>query len=295
MTSHRLVTLVVSLFVTIAAWGGEALEKHWAFSELAPVKICDAVAGLRPGDRVPVVVRVVVFTLVHAFDSQQRCCSNGVASTIYLRYENEAQEQPIFPEYERLVQAPGPPVSAVLEGVLEARPLPKDKEFYPEMPMKLRAVVNYTNRVRSPESRDYAATLRVYRIRSFEPASLEALDALDEQCQAPEAPIPLNLDLPPYPKYAHYLNYQGDVLVLVKVEGGKVVSAKLQVGDAVVAEEALRNVRTWRFDESVNTAFTVRYKFRLEERDVTREGLNPRYELRLPYEVTVIAPWHVKW
>ncbi|MCP4686183.1 MAG: hypothetical protein GY867_12160 [bacterium] len=76
---------------------------------------------------------------------------------------------------------------------------------------------------------------------------------------------------------------QGTVIIAVTT------LAEVQFGDPVLIEEALANVRTWRFSLDVNTSFSVEYEFRFEKRPMNA-GKNPALEMRLPFYVEVIGP-----
>ncbi len=92
-----------------------------------------------------------------------------------------------------------------------------------------------------------------------------------------------------YPPAARALGAQGMVIVAATVSAGEVNATAVQFGDPVLIEEALANVRTWRFLSDVNTSFSVEYEFRLEKRPMN-EGRNPAIELHLPFYVKVTGP-----
>ncbi len=94
--------------------------------------------------------------------------------------------------------------------------------------------------------------------------------------------------LPKYPPIARNIDYEGVALVAVTVVDGEVTEAQMQFGDAVLVQEVLANVQTWRFAPDVSTNFTVEYDFQLENRTVS-QGQNPRFEMSLPTYVRVIG------
>ena len=101
--------------------------------------------------------------------------------------------------------------------------------------------------------------------------------------------MPTEMALPVYPPPARMIDYEGVVLVAVTVAAGEVTKAEVQFGDPVLVEEALANVRTWRFSPDVNTSFSVTYEFRFEKRPMN-EGRNPVLEMRLPFYLKVTGP-----
>lgn len=288
MTSRCSVSVAFALLLSVRALAASVPQKYWAFSDLAPVKLCSAITSLRPGDKIPVVVQGVYYAGFLS-DPNHPCCAGSISSRVCVRFTPEAESARNFKEFIEMARDPdGPPLIVTFEGLLEAHPVPKDKSFDPRMPLNLRAAVR-SGEARLPECgfHEYVV-LRVYRIRSFALTEDKTLSSLGCDNVSNEV-VPLRLDLPRYPSFALLLNYEGNVLVLLTVQNGKVVGAKLQFGDALLAREALANARTWQFKECVNQEFTVRYRFRLEQRN---EGThtNLRYELSLPYEVSVFAP-----
>lgn len=287
MKSRYSVSTFLALMFSLGALSASTPQQYWAFSELAPVGLCSAVTNLLPGDKIPVVVQGIYYAGV-LFDLKHSCCGGGLDSRVCVRFTAEAEKSRNFREFIELARDPdGPPLIVAFEGLLEAHPLPKRTSFDPRMPLKLRAAVR-SGDAALPECGFYEYALRVYRIRSFDPGHGQPPSSLGCGKQPTEV-APLRLDVPGYPKFALLLSYEGNVLVLLSVQNGKVVGAKLQFGDALLAGEALANARSWQFSEDVNQEFTVRYRFRLEQRD---EGTNTnlRYELNLPYEVSVFAP-----
>jgi len=83
------------------------------------------------------------------------------------------------------------------------------------------------------------------------------------------------------------MGWMGDVVIDVKTDGETVSSATLVTEQCLLGEEALENVRTWRFEKHTPTVFRVTYHFRL----FTAEAYSRNCEisLHLPFDVEVRA------
>lgn len=92
-----------------------------------------------------------------------------------------------------------------------------------------------------------------------------------------------------YPSAAHGAQIQGDVILHAQVEpDGHVLAAILASGTLVLAEDAINNLRTWKFEPSDKEEYIeVVYHFVLVEPKV----FNPRTTCKfdLPNSVTVIS------
>ena len=57
------------------------------------------------------------------------------------------------------------------------------------------------------------------------------------------------------------MKLQGMVILQVTTDGHQVVDVKLTSGHPVLAPEAIKNVRTWKFADHTPTTFAVKYLY----------------------------------
>ncbi len=96
-------------------------------------------------------------------------------------------------------------------------------------------------------------------------------------------------ELPQYPPRAQRVGLSGDVIVEFSVEGGLVSTVSVVSGDRLLAEAAVANVKSWRFDSQLQARLTTVFSFKLERSSRDRfEGT--RVIAELPKHVTLIAP-----
>jgi TonB family protein len=102
------------------------------------------------------------------------------------------------------------------------------------------------------------------------------------------------LESPDYPEVPRQARVQGEIKVDVEIDReGYVISAKSRGGEKLLAREAERNVRTWRFgclEKLSNTTIkhTVTYEFRLEGEPVPYQP-RPRVSFYLPTSVRIVT------
>jgi hypothetical protein len=66
-------------------------------------------------------------------------------------------------------------------------------------------------------------------------------------------------DCPKYPQKAESMRLQGMVQMEVTTDGHQVTNVKLLPSHPILAEEAVKNVHTWRFADHQPTTFLVKY------------------------------------
>jgi hypothetical protein len=94
--------------------------------------------------------------------------------------------------------------------------------------------------------------------------------------------------IPLYPPLARAAKVQGVVHLKVVTDGTRVVTAKAEDGNRLLAAASEENARTWQFSKHVPTSFTVTYRYRI---DANADPNNPTVILRFPTDVDVsIAP-----
>lgn len=95
--------------------------------------------------------------------------------------------------------------------------------------------------------------------------------------------------MPLYPPIAHTARIGGIVEIQITVERGAVVEARvISSSSPFLANPALVNVKTWRFEPADRTTFLVKYRYEIKEKQ-TAYPENARLELDLPREVRVTA------
>jgi hypothetical protein len=102
--------------------------------------------------------------------------------------------------------------------------------------------------------------------------------------------------LPHYPAIAEAAHITGKVVVVVKVQSGRVVKTDVQAGSRDASPATIRylqpatilNIQTWRFGHDVNETFTVTYTYDFagERSDVPT---NPKLEMLPSLDVTITA------
>jgi hypothetical protein len=98
----------------------------------------------------------------------------------------------------------------------------------------------------------------------------------------------IDAPVPRYPDLAWRAGVSGVVELDVTVLDG-VPSVKNVGGDRLLSSEAAATVRQWRFAKGTSTSFRTKFIYKLEKRLNTADA-NPRVEMHLPSEVTIIAP-----
>jgi TonB family protein len=106
--------------------------------------------------------------------------------------------------------------------------------------------------------------------------------------QEPQPACPVRMDIPAYPEVARKHGFAGTVVLEVTVREGAVTSVTIRSGDRVLSSEAVKNVRTWKFEPDTSTVFSTSFEFQLERRRTGESGAT-RVELSLPAMVRITA------
>jgi hypothetical protein len=106
--------------------------------------------------------------------------------------------------------------------------------------------------------------------------------------KAPTVPILREAALPMYPPIWVLTHLSGKVIVLVTVKDGRVVGTDVKSGEVHLQGSTISNLKTWHFDERVNSTFTVTYTYTIlgEESD---NPTNPRTEILPSLDVNITA------
>jgi hypothetical protein len=114
-----------------------------------------------------------------------------------------------------------------------------------------------------------------------------ALSSLMAQQDAATSPTVTSFDCPTYPSKAESMRLQGMVVLQVTTDGHQVVDVKLSSGHPVLAPDAIKNVRTWKFADHTPTTFAVKY-FYVNQGHFKRDKTTKcSAKMELPSSVTV--------
>jgi hypothetical protein len=108
-----------------------------------------------------------------------------------------------------------------------------------------------------------------------------------QQAAAAAPPNVTSFDCPTYPSKAESMRLQGMVVLQVTTDGHQVVDVKLTSGHPVLAPDAIKNVRTWKFADHTPTTFVVKYLY-VNEGHFKRDKVTKcSAKMELPSKVTV--------
>jgi len=105
---------------------------------------------------------------------------------------------------------------------------------------------------------------------------------------APTVPILRDAVLPKYPPIWLLAHLSGKVIVLVTIKDGRVVGTDVKSGEIHLQEPTISNLKTWRFDDRVNTTFTVTYTYAILS-DESDTPTNPKTEILPSLNVNITA------
>lgn len=86
-------------------------------------------------------------------------------------------------------------------------------------------------------------------------ACLLTLPSVMAQQDSATSPAVTSFDCPTYPSKAESMRLQGMVVLQVTTDGHQVVDVKLTSGYPVLAPDAIKNVRPWKFADHTPTTF----------------------------------------
>ncbi|MGC2472896.1 MAG: energy transducer TonB [Candidatus Sulfotelmatobacter sp.] len=96
-------------------------------------------------------------------------------------------------------------------------------------------------------------------------------------------------ECPKYPPKAQSVHLQGTVKLKVTTDGHRITHIEVLPSHPILAEEAIKNVRTWTFADHNATSFVATYYYTLEEhyKDKKDPVTNCSAKLDLPTKVIV--------
>ena len=104
----------------------------------------------------------------------------------------------------------------------------------------------------------------------------------------PAVPILLGADLPIYPPVWRTAHLTGEVVVLVTVKEGRVVDTEVKLGEPHLQVPTVSNLKTWRFDNTVNGQFTVTYTYQISGEPIDGPS-NAKVEVLPSLDVNITA------
>ncbi len=107
------------------------------------------------------------------------------------------------------------------------------------------------------------------------------------QKDAPSLPTVTAFDCPKYPSKAESMRLQGMVPMQVTTDGHQVTDVKLKPSHPVLAEEAVKNVRTWKFADHSPTTFDATFFYVNQGKFKRDKVTNCAAKMDLPTKVTV--------
>jgi hypothetical protein len=117
-------------------------------------------------------------------------------------------------------------------------------------------------------------------------SNLFAAPALGQQGAA-ILPTVTSFDCPKYPSIAYSNRLQGAVQLQVTTDGHGVKDVKLVSGHPMIAPDAIKNVKTWKFVDHAPTTFMVTYLFTNAGNFKRDKVTNCSAKMELPTKVTI--------
>lgn len=103
----------------------------------------------------------------------------------------------------------------------------------------------------------------------------------------PSLPTLTAFDCPKYPSKAQSMRLQGTVRMEITTDGHQVTNIKVLPSHPVLSEEAVKNVKTWKFADHAPTSFLVTYNYSNEGHWKKDPVTNCAAKMDLPTKVDV--------
>ena len=274
--------LLVGLILFQPTWlKAERIETH---------DLCGILEIIEPGEEVSLVLTGVYgwrWDLLYS-PGHHECLLDTQPST-YVEFPEEVKKK-YHAEYEKLKKLGSKDGDArvILEGSLQGQKIAKEDEAH------LAPRVSYANR--AADSRygfhNWSRTKFVVNaIRSVEriPDVEDLPVGRVHPIHNPPGSLVLNgAELPGYPKFARKIGIQGKVIIQAKIENGLVTDLEVLAGDRMLSEEAVKNMRTWKFPPEINRSISTSFVYRLEPRS-PEERHRIEVDFNLPRRVTIVG------
>ena len=86
--------------------------------------------------------------------------------------------------------------------------------------------------------------------------------------------------MPIYPPIWRTAHITGKVVVFLTVKDGRIVGTDVKSGRTELQIPTIANLKTWRFDDGVNGAFTVTFTYKISGEEI-EASTNPKVEMLL--------------
>lgn len=271
ITFSWLITLVCTISASLAA-------------QPARVRLCEALAEIKAGEQRTVeVVGIYTFGFEHQvlYDPEEPRCRANVQPATWVEFTESTNVG-------ALGRAVGKSERALVtvRGVLYGPRLPHADS--PNLLGEIAGGIRVSNR-------GYGH-LNVFRTKLIVETFVDAkpvpasVPRLIEWNSPPKEVTPrvVSAPMPTYPHFARFGGIEGIVEVRVNVRHGTVTETHVLQGDRILAEDTVKNIRSWRFDSDVTTWFVTRFIYELERREAGA-NTNSRVDAQLPTFVRVIG------
>ena len=255
-----------------------------AWAQAARVTLCEALAEIKAGEQRSIeVVGLYTFGFEHQilYDPEEPRCRWNVQPATWVEFSAET-------DVGGLSRAIGKSDRALvtMRGVLYGPQLPQPDS--PKLPGEIASGIRVSNR-------GYGH-LNVFRTKLVVDAVVDAravpasVPRMVEWNSFPLESIPriLSALMPTYPHFARFGGIEGAVEIRVTIRDGVVTETQVLSGERILADDTLKNIRSWRFAEKANSSFVTRFVYELERREAGA-NTNARVDAQLPTFVRVIG------
>jgi Gram-negative bacterial TonB protein C-terminal len=250
-----------------------------------PLRLCEALESVRPGEHLPVHVSGVYAVGPESqvlYDPDHLECPTSIQPATWVDFRKALDG----PEgFDRILQRDRR-VRAIFDGELygPGRLGADDLSLPPQL-----ALINRIRGRRYGHLNLFRTKLVVDKIVSFEAVPANTPWPAAEPNPSDDIARRLrHADLPLYPNLALRSGIAGTVLVQVTVENGNVVKAEAKSGDRILTESAVADVKTWQFEAGTNASFTAEFVYATERRRAA-DRAETRVEAQLPRFVRITA------
>jgi hypothetical protein len=287
MSSARSVCFLAALSCAVVGWGlPDPTTSEPAAQRYSTIPLCELLESITPGKRIPATVRgiiVIGFESTVVYDPASPYCPLDVQSTTEVEFSSSTPGTKQMAEIARLGDGRA---YVTLKGVLWGPGEVKDDGVSSNL------IAAYYGKWAERYGHGAFSRTKFVVDDVLESAPVPAtVPSLGEASRPdPKSPIPILREaaVPLYPAIARNAQISGEVIAQVTIKGGRATSTTVKSGDRVLAQAAVKNIATWRFDEDVEATLTTKFDFILEIRK-TGDDRNTRLELMLPSSARIIA------
>lgn len=255
-----------------------------AWAELPRVSLCEALADIKAGEQRSIeVVGIYTFGFEHQvlYDPEEPRCRWNVQPATWVEFTPNTSVGALGHAVGKSDRA-----LVTLRGVLYGPRLPQADS--PNLSAEIASGIRVSNR-------GYGH-LNVFRTKLVVDSVVDAkpvpasVPRSVEWNSFPVETVPrvFSAAMPAYPHFARFGGIEGVVEVRVTVGDGGVSETQVLSGERILAEDTVKNIRSWRFDAGVKTSFVTRFIYELERREAGA-NTNPRVDAQLPTFVRVIG------